>query len=201
MNIIRSGLIALAATALGAVATASLADVTVGITLSATGPAAALGGPQKNTVALLPAELAGQKIKWIVLDDATDPTNATKNAKKLTAEDHADILIGGTTTANSLAVLNVAAETGTHRGENPFGEGVLFARAKAREQGGGQDLGRDRLVNGGVDGPAAFTGILHKSRIVIKRGIFRECGGRQVEQPGRDHAAPTPHPKLAIGGS
>ena len=113
MNIIRSRFIALVVTALGAVSSASIADVTVGITLSATGPAAALGGPQKNTAALLPTELAGQKIKWIVLDDATDPTNATRNAKKLTGEDHADILIGGTTTANSLAVLNVAAETST----------------------------------------------------------------------------------------
>ena len=94
-------------------ATSAFADVTVGITLSATGPAAALGGPQKNTSALLPAELAGQKIKWIVLDDATDPTAATRNAKKLTGEDNVDLLIGATTTANSLAVLNVAAETGT----------------------------------------------------------------------------------------
>ena len=95
------------------IATSAFADVTVGITLSATGPAAALGGPQKNTSALLPAELAGQKIKWIVLDDATDPTAATRNAKKLTGEDNVDLLIGATTTANSLAVLNVAAETGT----------------------------------------------------------------------------------------
>ena len=89
------------------------ADVTVGITLSATGPAAALGGPQKNTSALLPAEIAGQKIRYIVLDDATDPTAATKNAKKLTGEDQVDILIGSTTTANSLAALNVTAESGT----------------------------------------------------------------------------------------
>jgi branched-chain amino acid transport system substrate-binding protein len=89
------------------------ADITVGITISATGPAAALGGPQKNTALLLPAEIAGQKIKYVVLDDATDPTAATKNAKKLTGEDQVDIILGSTTTANSLAVLNVAAETGT----------------------------------------------------------------------------------------
>lgn len=97
----------------GWMATSAAADVTVGITLSATGPAAALGGPQKNTALLLPGEIAGQKIKYIVLDDATDPTAATKNAKKLTGEDQADIIFGSTTTANSLAVLNVAAETGT----------------------------------------------------------------------------------------
>jgi len=103
---------ALAAAAVLA-ASAARADVTVGITLSATGPAAALGGPQKNTAALLPAEIAGQKIRYIVLDDGTDPTNAIKNARKLTAEDHVDIIIGSTTTANSLAVLTVAAEMST----------------------------------------------------------------------------------------
>jgi branched-chain amino acid transport system substrate-binding protein len=97
----------------GLMAATAAADVTVGITLSATGPAAALGGPQKNTALLLPAEIAGQKIKYVVLDDATDPTAATKNAKKLTGEDQADIIFGSTTTANSLAVLNVAVETGT----------------------------------------------------------------------------------------
>ena len=110
MTIIRS---IAAALLLATASTLAVADVTVGITLSATGPAAALGGPQKNTAALLPTELAGQKIKWIVLDDATDPTNATRNARRLVGEDKADVIIGGTTTANSLAVLNVAAETGT----------------------------------------------------------------------------------------
>ena len=95
------------------VATAVRADITVGITLSATGPAASLGGPQKNTSALLPAEIAGQKIRYIVLNDGTDPTNAIKNARKLTGEDKADLIIGATTTANSLAVLTVAAEEGT----------------------------------------------------------------------------------------
>ena len=89
------------------------ADLTVGVTISATGPAAALGGPQKNTAALLPAEVAGQKVKYIVLDDGTDPTNAIKNARKLATEDKADIILGATTTANSLAVLTVAAETAT----------------------------------------------------------------------------------------
>src|SRR3954453_15852237 len=94
-------------------ATSARADLTVDITLSATGPAAALGGPQKNTAALLPAEVAGQKVRYIVLDDGTDPTNAIKNARKLAGEDKVDIIIGSTTTANSLAVLTVAAEVGT----------------------------------------------------------------------------------------
>ena len=106
-------LAALAATCAALLALTARADLTVGITISATGPAAALGVPQKNTAALLPAEIAGQKIRYIVLDDGTDPTNAIRNARKLVTEDKVDIILGATTTANSLAVLTVAAETAT----------------------------------------------------------------------------------------
>ena len=48
------------------------AQVKVGVTVSSTGPAASLGIPERNTVALLPKEVAGQKIEWIVL--TTPPT-------------------------------------------------------------------------------------------------------------------------------
>ena len=46
------------------------ADITVGISVSATGPAASLGIPEKNTAALLPTSVAGQKINYVILDDA-----------------------------------------------------------------------------------------------------------------------------------
>ncbi len=91
----------------------ALADITVGVSLSATGPAASLGIPEKNTVTLLPKEIAGEKINWIVLDDATDTTTAVKNARKLTAEDKADVLISASATPTTLAVLEVAFETKT----------------------------------------------------------------------------------------
>src|ERR1035437_9096599 len=94
-------------------ATSALADITVGVTLSATGPAASLGIPEKNTVALLPKSIGGQTVNYIVLDDATDPTAASKNARKLTSEDKADVIIGSSTTPTATAVLEVAAETKT----------------------------------------------------------------------------------------
>src|SRR5882757_6265096 len=72
--------------------------------------------------------------------------------------------------------LPVAAETGTHRRENLFGKGVLLARPESREQGCGEHLGRHRLVDGGVDGPAAFAGVFDKTGIGIERVIFRERG-------------------------
>jgi branched-chain amino acid transport system substrate-binding protein len=103
----------LAGLALGLTLTSAHADINVGVTLSATGPAASLGIPEKNTFALMPATIAGQKVNYIVLDDASNPTDATKNARRLTAENKVDAIIGSTTTPASLAVLEVAVETQT----------------------------------------------------------------------------------------
>lgn len=89
------------------------ADVNVGVSVSATGPAASLGIPEKNTFDLLPKTIAGEKVNYIVLDDATDPTAATRNIKKLVAEHRVDVVIGSTTTPNSLAMIDVAAESKT----------------------------------------------------------------------------------------
>lgn len=89
------------------------ADVNVGVTVSATGPAASLGIPEKNTLTLVPTTIAGQKINYIVLDDASDTTTAVKNTRKLIAENKVDVLIGSTTTPNSLAMIDVAAEAQT----------------------------------------------------------------------------------------
>ena len=91
----------------------ALADITIGVTVSATGPAAALGGPQKNTVTLLPTAVAGERINWIVLDDATDPASASKNATKFITEDHADIIVGSSTTANTAAMVDAITESKT----------------------------------------------------------------------------------------
>lgn len=89
---------------------AALADVKIGVIASSTGVTAVVGIPQKNTVALLPTEIGGQKVDYIVLDDASDPTNAVTNLKKLLAEHKVDALIGPTTTPAALAMLNFVAE-------------------------------------------------------------------------------------------
>ena len=90
--------------------TAARADINVGVILSATGPAASLGIPEKNTVALMPSTLAGQKVNYIVLDDATNASEASRNARRLISESKVDVIIGSTTTPASLAILEVAAE-------------------------------------------------------------------------------------------
>ncbi len=88
----------------------AFADVKIGVIASSTGVTAVVGIPQKNTVALLPAEIGGQKVEYIVLDDGSDPTNAVTNVKKLLTEHKVDALIGPTTTPAALAMLDFIAE-------------------------------------------------------------------------------------------
>jgi len=89
------------------------AQIKVGVSISTTGPAAAIGTPSKNAILLWPKEIAGQKVQYIILDDATDPTNAVRNARKLTSEEHVDVIVGPNTTPNALAMVDVAAEAET----------------------------------------------------------------------------------------
>jgi len=98
---------------LAAAATLVNADINVGVTVSATGPAASLGIPEKNTIALMPQTIGGQKVNYIVLDDASDTTTAVANTRKLITESKVDIVLGSTTTPNSLAMIDVASESQT----------------------------------------------------------------------------------------
>jgi branched-chain amino acid transport system substrate-binding protein len=104
-------------------ATAVQADINVGVVVSATGPAASLGIPEKNTFALAPSSIGGQKINYIILDDATDTTTAVKNIRKLISEDKVDVVVGSSITPNSLAMIDVAAE-----GETPLVSMAASAR-------------------------------------------------------------------------
>ena len=101
----------IAGAALLAAAGGAWADITVGVTVSATGPAASLGIPEKNTIALMPQTIAGQKVNYIVLDDASDTTKAVANTRRLITEDKVDIVLGSTTTPNSLAMIDAVAES------------------------------------------------------------------------------------------
>ncbi|MFA5702092.1 MAG: ABC transporter substrate-binding protein [Advenella sp.] len=91
----------------------SQADVVVGVNVSATGPAAAIGIQSQNAMNLWPETLGGEKAKYIILDDGTDVSKAVRNVRKLTAEDKVDVIIGPNTTAATLALLDVLKETQT----------------------------------------------------------------------------------------
>jgi branched-chain amino acid transport system substrate-binding protein len=103
----------LALALLATLTTAALADINIGVSVSATGPAASLGIPEKNSIALLPTTMGGQKVNYIVLDDASDPTAATRNIKKFVSENKIDVVIGSTITPNSLAMMDVAVDNET----------------------------------------------------------------------------------------
>lgn len=103
----------MAALVLVGIAAPAMADINVGISICATGPGAALGIPEKNTVALLPTTIAGEKVNYIVLDDGTDATMASKNARKLVSENNVDIIIGSSSVPPAMAIVEVANETKT----------------------------------------------------------------------------------------
>ena len=103
----------IAGTLLLSLAFSAGAQIKVGLPLATTGPAASLGIPERNTATLFPATIAGQKVEYIVLDDASDTTNARKNVERLTSEDKVDVIIGPSTSPTTLAVVEVAAKTQT----------------------------------------------------------------------------------------
>ena len=113
MSFARNAFLAAAFAAAASLASVAHADINVGVTVSATGPAASLGIPEKNTIALMPQTIGGQKVNYIVLDDASDTTTAVANARKLVTESKVDVLLGSTTTPNSLAMIDVASESQT----------------------------------------------------------------------------------------
>lgn len=99
--------------AFAGISASALAQMKVGVVVSATGPAASLGIPEKNTIALLPKQIGGKSVQYIVLDDASDTTTAVKDTRKLISEDNVDVVIGSTVTPNSLAMIDIAAEAQT----------------------------------------------------------------------------------------
>ncbi|WP_339097703.1 ABC transporter substrate-binding protein [Deinococcus sp. VB142] len=108
-----------------AVASTAAAQINIGVVVSATGPAASLGIPERNTVALLPKTIGGQKVNYIVLDDASDTTTAVTAARKLVQDSKVDLLLGTTTTPASLAMIDVAAESKTPMISLAASEGII----------------------------------------------------------------------------
>src|SRR6201991_5037499 len=105
--------VALAALALpGSPALAQSNEIVIGITVTTTGPAAALGIPERSALDFVVKEIGGVPLKVIVLDDGGDPTAATTNARRFVTESKADIIMGSSSTPPSIAVSTVANEAG-----------------------------------------------------------------------------------------
>src|SRR5437764_8106388 len=104
-------------------------ELTIGISITTAGPAAALGIPERNALDFVTKEIAGVPLKVIVLDDGGDPTTATTNTRRFVTESKTDIIMGSSTTPSTVAVATVANEAGIpHVGLAPFP--INEARAK-----------------------------------------------------------------------
>jgi branched-chain amino acid transport system substrate-binding protein len=91
-------------------------DLKIGFISSLSGPVSALGIPYEKGIRAAIAEnpvLAGHKVQLIVLDDASDPTTAGRNARKLVVEDKVDVLIGTSGVPGAMAIAAVAKELNT----------------------------------------------------------------------------------------
>jgi branched-chain amino acid transport system substrate-binding protein len=108
--------IAAAVLGAGVALNAFAADLKVGFITSLSGPVSSLGIPYAKGiqagVAHLPT-VAGRKVQLIQLDDASDPSTAARNARKLIAEDKVDVIIGTAGSPGALAIAAVARETKT----------------------------------------------------------------------------------------
>ena len=92
------------------------ADLKVGFITSLSGPVSALGIPYNKGMQVaqsLKGTIAGHKVEVIVLDDASDPATAARNARKLVNEDKVDVLIGTSGVPGAMAIAAVARETHT----------------------------------------------------------------------------------------
>ncbi|MGJ7565165.1 ABC transporter substrate-binding protein [Variovorax sp. GB1R11] len=92
---------------------AAHADITIGVVQPLTGPASGLGIPVKNGIAIWPKTIAGETLKVVVLDDATDPTTGVKDAQRLVTEDKVDVIVGSSATPVAIPMADVTAEAGT----------------------------------------------------------------------------------------
>ena len=95
---------------------AAAADYKVGVITSLSGPISALGIPYQKGVQAAQSykpTIAGRKVQVIVLDDASDPATAARNARKLVNDDKVDVLFGTSGVPGALAIAAVARETQT----------------------------------------------------------------------------------------
>lgn len=111
-----SRLVFAAVAALAIALPAAAADLKIGFISSMSGPVSGLGIPYAKGMQAALAQhplIAGRKVQLIVLDDASDPTTAARNARKLVTEDQVDVLVGTSGVPGAMAIAAVARETKT----------------------------------------------------------------------------------------
>lgn len=87
--------------------------IRIGSFLSVTGPASFLGDPEKRTLELYAERInaaggvLGRKIELVIYDDGGDANNARTFATRLVESDKVVAVVGGTTTATTMAAIPV----------------------------------------------------------------------------------------------
>ena len=106
-------------------ATAAQAEIRLGASLSATGPAAFLGDPEAKTLEMLVEEvnaaggINGEEIALTLYDDGGDANKVRTFATRLVEDDEVVAIIGGSTTGTTMSILSVAEDEGMVRRISP----------------------------------------------------------------------------------
>jgi branched-chain amino acid transport system substrate-binding protein len=92
--------------------------IRIGSFLSVTGPAAFLGDPEEKTLQLYVEKLnaaggvLGRKLQLVSYDSGGDAEKARTYAKRLIEQDKVDIIVGGSTTGETMAVVPLVEAAG-----------------------------------------------------------------------------------------
>ena len=111
-------LVAIAALVFAAHAQAQKEPIKIGAFVSATGPAAFLGDPERKTLELYVEKInagggvLGRRLKLISYDSAGDAEKARTFVKRLIEEDKVDAIVGGSTTGETMAVIPLVEQAG-----------------------------------------------------------------------------------------
>jgi branched-chain amino acid transport system substrate-binding protein len=111
-----AGLVTAAGLLMGGVHAAE--TLKIGSFLSVSGPASFLGAPEKNTLEMYVEKLnaeggvLGKQLELIVYDDGTNAKQAATYVRRLINQDQVDLIIGGTTTGNTMAVIKEVEKAG-----------------------------------------------------------------------------------------
>jgi len=94
------------------------APIKIGAFLAVTGPAASLGDPEQKTLELYVEKLnaaggvLGRKLQLVSYDSAGDAEKARTFVRRLIEQDKVDLIVGGTTTGETMAVVQLVEQAG-----------------------------------------------------------------------------------------
>ncbi|MCF8480423.1 MAG: ABC transporter substrate-binding protein [Rhodospirillum sp.] len=112
----KATLLTTAAGCLALGATPSFAEIKIGSVLAVTGPASFLGDPEKKTLDMLveavnaKGGINGEPVTLIVYDSGADANKARTFATRLVEDDEVNVVIGGSATGSTMAMIPVFAE-------------------------------------------------------------------------------------------